>query len=325
MAHRLLVLLGLAGAVSVAAAQTPGNSARVVAVILDSGSIIEDLAWDASGRRFIVSDVRRHRLRSVGLDGQVQDFGPAMPPGWALLGVAVDESRGALWATTVTLPQALGWTPADSGQAAILRLDLRTGALLRRYDLPGRSRAAPGDLAIAPDHDLIAGDGMIGAVYVIGAADTLETLVATGRMRSTQQPVVVPGGRTILIPWYGRGIMRVDRASGDLIGLLTPPAGVSLVGLDGLVGRGRDLIAVYNGDNPNAILRLVLDDAGAAVTRVDTLAAGPGLDDLTHVAVVGSALYAIVHAGWSGYEDNGTVKAGRRPEPPRIVRIAIPD
>jgi hypothetical protein len=310
------VLLGTA------AARVTPLAAQTVATIADSTAIIEDLAWDAAGRRFIVSDVHNGRLRTVTLEGIVRDFGRPLAPGWGILGIAVDQSRGIAWATAVTLAQVAGYTSADSGHAALLRIDLRDGHVLKRYDLPAPTRAAPGDLAIAGNHDVIAGDGMTGAVFVIGAGDTLATLVPAGRMRSTQQPVVLPGGRAILIPWYGRGLMRVDRASGDLAGLLAPPSGMSLAGLDGLAWSGRDLIAVYNGRNPNALLRLTLDSALTAVQRVDTIATPAGTDDFNHVAIVDGALYAIVNAGWSKYEDDGRRKAGAYPLP-RIVRLTF--
>ena len=288
--------------------------AQVVATIPDSAAIIEDLSWDGAARRFLVTDVHGGRLRSVTLDGRIADFGPRLAPGWGLLGIAVDSARRVAWVTAVTLPMVDGYTSADSGRAAILRLDLRTGAVQKRFDFPAPSRAAPGDLVIAENHDVIAGDGMTGAVYVIGAADTLATLVPAGRMRSTQQPAVLADG-SILVPWYGRGLVHLDRA-GHTLGM------APIVGIDGLVRSGRDFFAVYNGRNPNRIYRLALDSALGAVQRADTIAAGPDADDFNHVAVVNGALYAIVNAGWSRYEDDGRPKPGPHPLP-RIVRLTF--
>jgi hypothetical protein len=325
MLHHSILAIAVCGLAVAPTLKAQSAPAPVVATLPDSDAIAEDIAWDPGHSAFLVSDVRRHRLHRVGLEGRVADFGAPMPPGWAVLGVAVDAARGVAWATTVTLPQAEGYTAADSGRAAILRLDLETGAVQKRYDLPGRSRAAPGDVVVATNHDLIVGDGMVGAVYLISAAgDSLQALVRPGLMRSTQQPALSPDGRTIFIPHYGRGIVRIERASGEILGMLAPPVGVSLVGIDGLVMRGRDLIAVQNGINPNRILRLVLNDSLTAVVRAETLVDNTVADEPTHVAVAMGSLYLIGNAGWNKYGDDGAPRTGVPHLAPRILRIALP-
>lgn len=306
---------------AIAASDSTIGRAEVIATIPDSGAIAEDLAFDAARSRFIVSDVRRHRLRSVGLDGTVRDFGAALPAGWGVLGVGVDASRGVLWATTVTIAQAEGYTAADSGRAAILRLDLRTGAVQKRYDLPSPTRVAPGDIAIAENHDVFFGDGMTGAILAIRAADTLETLLPAGRVRSTQQPAIAPDGRSLYIAEYARGIARVDRATGAVTWLGRAPD-VLLTGIDGLLMSGRDLMAVQNNVNPNRIVRLVLDPAGSTVVRSEIVLRDASLlPEPTHVAMANGALYAIGNAGWSKYGDDGAPAAGVAMAAPRILRI----
>ena len=311
--------------VAIAANGRAMGSARAAATIPDTAAIAEDLAWDGARQRFIVSEVHGCRLLAVGLDGRTEPFGAPLPPGWGVLGVGADSARGAVWATAVTLPQAAGYTKADSGRAAILRLDLGTGALRRRFDLPAPSRAAPGDLAIAENGDVFIGDGQTGAVYVIRAEDdTLATLVPAGRMRGTQQPAMAPDGRTLFIADYGRGLARVDRTSGSIVWLDHGP-GVTLSGIDGLLMDGAGLIAVQNGVSPARIVRLTLDAALNTVTRAGIVLRDPALAaEPTHVVRVGGTLYAIGNAGWGKYGDDGRSLANGRHLAPRILRIALP-
>ena len=306
-----------------------GNAARVgrasvVATLPDTDAVAEDLRWDPAARRFIVSDVHRRRLRSVDLQGRWADFAAPLPPGWAVLGVAVDALRSVVWISGVTLPQAEGYAPADSGQAAFLRLDLTTGVLQRRFDLPGPSAAAPGDLAIAANHDLYSGDGRTGAVYAIRAAtDSLETLVPAGRLHATQQPVLLPGGQRLVIPDYGRGLASVDLASGS-IAWLPHPDDVTLTGLDGMVQRGHDLIAVQNGVQPSRIVRLRLNPDMTGVTGATILLRDTTLaDEPTHVVMVDRAVFTIGNAGWSKFTDAGAPRTGIRHLAPRLLRIDI--
>ena len=306
-----------------------GNAARIgraaiVATVPDTDAIAEDLGWDPARRRFIVSDVRRHRLRAVNLEGRWANFADPLPPGWAALGVAVDVRRGVVWISGATLPQAEGYVPADSGRAAFLRVALSTGAVQRRFDLPGPSPAAPGDLAIAANHDLYSGDGMTGAVYVIRAAtDSLETLVPGGRLHGTQQPVLLPDGHRLLIPDYGRGLATVDLASKQ-ISWLSHPAGVTLTGLDGVVLVGHDLVAAQNGVHPNRIVRLRLDPGMTAVTGATILLRDTTLaDEPTHVAIVDGTLFTIGNAGWRKYTDAGAPETGVRHVAPRLLRVRM--
>ena len=307
-----------------AANATTIGAAQVVATIPDSSAIAEDLAWDAARRRFLVSDVHGHRLWSVGLDGRTAGFGEPMAPGWAVLAVGVDAAHAIAWVTTVTLPQAEGYTPRDSGHAAIVLLDLASGSVRRRFDLPSPSSAAPGDLAIAENGDVFFGDGQTGEVRVIRSGrDSVETLVSAGRLHGTQQPAIAPDGRTLFIADYGRGIARVDRTSGSVIWLDHGP-GVTLTGIDGLVTRGMDLIAVQNGVNPNRIVRLTLDAALGAVTSAEILLRDTALaPEPTHVVQVGEALYAIGNAGWNKYGEDGVAKTDVPFTRPRLVRLTV--
>jgi hypothetical protein len=300
------------------------GSARVFATLPDSDAIGEDLAFEPSSSRFIVSDVRHGRLFSVGMHGEVSTINVPLPGGWGILGVAVDAPRGAVWMTAVALPQGAGYTAADSGHAAILRYDLASGRVMRRFDLPSPSAAAPGDLAVAENHDLFSGDGQTGAVYMIRAAtDSLETLVPAGRLHGTQQPAIAPDHRTIFIADYGRGIARVDRASGAIT-WLTYPKDVTLSGIDGLIVRGRDLIAVQNGVVPNRVVRLTLDGAMNAVLHAQVILRDSALaPEPTHVVAGQSSLYVIGNAGWSKYGDDGAPAPGVARIPPRILVLPL--
>lgn len=300
------------------------GSAEIVATLPDSSSIAEDLGYDGARRRFIVSDIRQHRLLAVGLDGRTTPYGAVLAPGWGTLGVAVDARRGVAWVSAVTLPQANGYTAADSGHAAILQLDLASGAVRRRFDLPAPAASAPGDLGLAANGDLFSGDGQTGAVYVIRQGSrTLDTLVPAGRLRGTQQPALAPDNRTLFIPDYARGIARVDRRTGATHWLAYGPD-VTLTGIDGLLWDGTGLVATQNGVNPNRVVRLTLNAAldsvtGAAIVLRDQVAA----PEPTHAVVVNGFLYLIGNSGWSKYNDDGTAKPDVPREAPRIVRVAL--
>jgi hypothetical protein len=290
----------------------------------DTECIAEDLAWDAARRRWLVSSVRRGTVLTVSAAGEVATFARLAHPGWSVLGIAVDATRRRLWAAAVALPQAVGYDKADSGRAALVRFDLATGRLDREFAIPRTViNAAPGDLAVAANGDLFSGDGRAGAVYRLRAnADSVEVLVRPGLFRSTQQPVVTANGRALIVAEYGRGLARIDIATGA-VEWIAHPATISLVGIDGLVRDGSALLAVQNLVPPARIARFTLD-AGGAIVDGAVVAQGPLLPEPTHVAIVDGVPYAIANAGWDLFDDDGVRKPGVAAAPPRIVRIAPP-
>jgi len=54
---------------------------------------------------------------------------------WAMLAGRGGRQAARVVASTAAMPQALGYQAADAGRSAMLKYDLRTGRLLKRYDL----------------------------------------------------------------------------------------------------------------------------------------------------------------------------------------------
>src|SRR5439155_2910453 len=146
----------------------PVGESRVAFALPDSDFVAEDITWDGAGRRFLVSSMRHRKVVAVSPAGAVTGFAPVGDDRLlAVLGVAADPVRHALWATIEPAPLALGVTPADSGGSAVLRFDLSSGRLARRFPMPGGGRGhEPGDLAVLPNGDAFVSDGRAGVVYV---------------------------------------------------------------------------------------------------------------------------------------------------------------
>ena len=316
-------------AVLAAAAANAGRilaRATVAFTLPDTDFIAEDIAWDDARSRFLLSSVRQRAIIAVTRDGRSSAFvAPSRDGPLSILGLGVDAVRGRLWATAAAMPQAVGYSTADSGRAEIRRYDLASGALARRYPVPAaRVAPVPGDLVVAENGDVFIGDGAAGILYVIRAArDSLEVLVPAGTFRSAQQPAVAADGRTVFVADYGRGLARVDRATGAL-SWVRHPRTVALGGTDGLLRVGSDLIGVQNGVEPQRVVRFVLDPNGS-VTGWDLLEQGsPWMREPTHATVVDGVLYLIANSGWNAFDDSGARRPGVPLDAPRVLRIPLP-
>jgi len=313
----------------------------------DPDLLTEDIAYDPGTGRFFVSSIREAKIVTIAKDGSgARDFVPAGGDAiWGVLALAVDARRRVLWATTAAMPQTHGYRAQDQGHTAVLRYDLATGKLQKRYDLPlpPKMRPAPegstagsvpapaaerervlGDMTVAPDGDVFVSEEVNGAVYTIGRArDELETLVAPGTFISPQTPAVTPDGRRLLVADYVRGIGIIDLAT-RAVTWMPHPKGVAVNGVDGLYLAGDSLLAVQNGTEPNRVIHLYLDPTLTRILRWEPLDSNsPGLGAPTHGTLVGKDFFYLANSGWDHLADDGSVKPGATLTPAEVRRVAL--
>jgi hypothetical protein len=140
--------------------QRPVSHSTLAFALSEPAFIVEDIAWDARGKRFFVSSMRKRKIIVVDAAGRSSDFVPAARQGiWSVLALAVDSRHGVLWASTAAMPQGEGYQKADEGRTALLKYDLRSGALLKRYDLAaGLGQHVLGDMTLSAAGDVYVSD-----------------------------------------------------------------------------------------------------------------------------------------------------------------------
>jgi sugar lactone lactonase YvrE len=303
------------------------GSIRALFALPSIDFLAEDVVWDKSRDRFLVSSVRRGAIVAVNRDGGISELVSAGKPGtWGMFALAIDSVTSRLWATTVAMSHFDGYLPADSGKSAVLRFDLGTGALQKRYDLPVTKRGgSPGDIAIAPNGSLYISDSRSGVIYAIEAGvDSLVVLVPEGTFMSPQGPAVSPDGKTLYVADYIRGLARVDLESGA-VHWIRHSRNVALSGIDGLTTDGpRTLIAIQNGVFPHRILRLSLDASAGSITSAEVLAQDTSIiREPTHGLIMGEEFYFIANSGWDGFGDDGALRKDHGLTPPAVVALKI--
>jgi sugar lactone lactonase YvrE len=291
-------------------ASAPVTESRLFATLLEKDLIPEDIVYDEPRGRFFVSSVRHRKILSLTMDGKAANF---VPEGdWPILALAADSSRRILWATTVALPEGLDHKAADEGKSALLKFNLDSGKLLKRYDLPAGEKHELGDMTLSAAGDVYASDGL-GSVFAVDhARDRIETLFGPGTFNSPQTPALSPDGRRLFVPDYSRGISIVDLATRESR-LLEHQPDLSLGGIDGLYLAGRTMIAIQNGTAPERLIRMQLDEALTKVLSWETIEANwKGLGDPTHGVRVGDRFYFIANSGWDvkpgGTFDSATIR-----------------
>jgi hypothetical protein len=138
----------------------------------------ESIAWDPVSRSFYLGAMGamfKRKIVKVDAAGVASDFvAPGAHGLWTVLGIKVDAARRELWANSCNLGQGPAMAdpePGTVGRAAVLRFDLATGRLLRRYDGPADVRPLCfNDLDLTPSGDAYISAGPSGIFRVDRAA-----------------------------------------------------------------------------------------------------------------------------------------------------------
>lgn len=298
--------------------RTPISLGSTAFLLPESDLLAEDVDYDPSGLRFLVTSVRQKKIIAIKAGGASDDFASA-PDNWPMMAIKIDRSRGLVWATEVAMQGFSLARESDWGRSALLCYDLRSGTLLRRIEGPRGS--ALGDMALMPNGDVVVSDGDGGGVYRLPAkSPTLERLDG-GDFISPQTPAMHPDGKHIFVPDYERGIAVVELSSKQAHWLSTGGR-FALNGIDGLYfDRGR-LIAIQNGTSPERVIAFTLDPTLSEITGETILERSTDtLGDPTHGVVVGKDFYYIANSGWDITDDHGNIKPGTKPSEPRMMRV----
>lgn len=303
----------------------PRVQAKVAFDLGDPSLLAEDVAWDPGRDRFLVSSIHRRKVVALERDSTVRDFaGAGRDDVWAAMALAVDVPRGLLWLTTCAIPTMEGWSPSDSGRAAVLAFDLASGEPRRRIEFPRDGRPhLLGDMTLAPDGTVYVSDAAGGGVYAL--RDTIfETVVAPGLLESPQTPVPTPDGRYLLVPDYRWGIASVDLHL-RTVSWIEKPADLAAAGIDDLDPTWNGIVAIQNGTTPRRVLWFETDPARSEIVRWRVLdQASPRLGEPTHGVVVGQRYYLIGDSGRDRVDVDRTLVLTPQARAPVLLRLDPP-
>jgi hypothetical protein len=291
-----------------------------VFTLSDSKLLAEDMDYDPTAKRFFVTSVRERKVVALDASGVSSDFATS-PDNWPMLAVKVDATRGVLWATEVAM-QGFSFAPeSDWGRSALLCYDLQNGRLLSRIEGPRGS--ALGDMALAPNGDVIVSDGEGGRVYRLPAKATVLEHLDNGEFISPQTPAMYTDGKHIFVPDYLRGI-GVLEISTKQVRWLSMGEGFALNGVDGLYFDHGTLIAVQNGTSPERVVAFDLDPYLTRITSETIIERSTNtLGDPTHGVIIDDDFYYIANSGWDVIDDHGNMRPGAKPSEPRVMRARV--
>jgi sugar lactone lactonase YvrE len=306
----------------IAANQHPQGSGEIVFSLRDVTGLIEGIAWREKTGEFLFGDVNGRAVWVRRKDGTMRRLASTDDSLLGVFGLALDEAAGVLWAATSAVPAMSGFAPDQAGLAALVEIDLGSGAVRRSFPTPRAAGSGAGhrltDVALGEDGSVWAIDAGTPILWRLRPGnDALEPAVESPEFFTLQGLCVLPTG-TVLVADQLNGLVRVDPARG-LATMLTPPENVTLGDLNSLtLAPDGSVLALQTGVRPNRILRIEVEPDAEAIARVRVLESG-------HVAMGAPSqgclgpnedFHFVGHAGWSRF----TAGDGA-PTAPRLVPI----
>lgn len=299
-------------------------TSRVELELQDSTVFPEGIAVHPTTGALYVTSIRHRTIVERTRDGRERDVLLRGTPGiGAILAVRADPDGQHLWATTAGHSAMTGYVAADSAIAALLRIRLSDGKIIRRWELGVDGLRQPGDIALLPGGDVLVSDSRSPTLYRLRRdRDQIQTLTHP-LFRSLQGMAPTGDGATVFVADYSHGLLLVDGESGD-VQRVGHADSISTLGLDGIVRHGNCIIAIQNGAQPLRVVRYELAPDGRRIVSAHTLDRQPALaDEPTNGAVVGSDLLYIANSQWMKYDARGARVPGTRLERPRILRLPL--
>ena len=286
----------------------------------------EGVDHDAGTGNYYVASVRHRTIAELHPGRAPRELLPRHQKGiGAILGVRVDASRGVIWATTAGIPQMEGYSPADSGIAALLLIRIADGRIERRWDLPPSAIGHTlGDLAVGARGDVYVTDSREPVLYRLPAGGDSLIAIRHPLFRSLQGVAPTPDGQALYVADYSHGILRVELATGAVVRVADAPRSVSL-GCDGIAWDRGAIVAVQNGVMPARVMRFVLSADGLGFTRADVLDRNPAVaDEPTIGTIVGDEFVYVANSQWEKYDAAGVRRAGKALTRPVLLAVPLP-
>lgn len=283
--------------------RAPAGAAETVFELPAQSGIIEGLAFRAATGDWFISDVRQRCIWRRDRHGAVTRFSADDDSLPGVFGLAIDEKNGTLWAAVSAIEQMRGYTADDRGHYGLAEYDLASGALRRIVTFPpdGKEHVL-GDLTIAPDGTVYTSDSVSPVLWKLGPGEIAPAkLLSNADFVSLQGLTLIDNARALLVADYANGLWRVDLATTKAT-LLTPPAGATLLGIDGLYATRRGVIAVQNGIEPQRVVLVTLGNDGQPASVAPLASAQPGMTDLALGTIAGDTFAFVGNSGWSLYD-----------------------
>lgn len=240
----------------------------------------------------------------------------------AVFSIKADKDEKFLWAATGALPEMEKYSEQLKGQAEILKIDIKTKAIVKRFAAKGSHLF--GDLAISKDNSVYITDSETPIVYKIEKDTLSEWLSLNGEALSLQGIALNADNTKLFVADYLSGIAEVAIANNADRSWLRFPKGSTQKGIDGLTYYNNSLIAIHNGVQPIRIVQYKLDKSQKQFTGFMVIDNNrPEFNEPVLSMLKDNKLYFFANSPWKFYSKEFVLDLSKL-ESPMLFEYAFP-
>ncbi len=277
--------------------------------------LIEALAWDPARKQLLAGSAREGKVYRVGQNGALEDYVTADAKNglWAVMDMAVDAPRDALYVASAAIPHFKHANKAHYGRAGVFRFKLSSGEFVSKHEVPldGRNHILS-SIAVTPKGDVFAADGIAREIYKIEGAN-LRPIVSNPKLTTIRG--MAASDKALYFADYDLGLFGLDLATGTPFEVRAP-GNVTLYSIDGLSYWNGNLVVVQAGFPPKRVMRLTLTADGRGIAKFQPLEVNrEKFGTPTRGTVAGDRYYFLANTQKPKYDSHGFLRTGAELEP----------
>ena len=304
----------------------PTNHSSVQLEYPEKDLITEGVAFDPETGAFYLSSIHKRKIVKIDGNGKTENFKSEMEDSlWSVFGIKIDQRHRLLYACTSPMPQMINFNKEDDGKAALLKYDLDSRKLLKKYSFDNKGTSHIfGDLAIDKSGNVYISDSKENSVYKLSyLTNQISQIIKPGKFVSLQGLDLDNNNDNLYLVDYALGVYRFNFKSGKLI-YIEPSEYFVPQGIDGLYFYKNSLIATQNGVSPQRVIRIYLNDGQDKVASWKTLEANnPLFDEITLGVLDNDNFYFIANSQWNSFNKDGSIFSLDKLKKPVVLRIKL--
>ncbi len=271
----------------------------------------EGLVFLIKKKQWLAGSIRKGKI--VAFDPETGKCTDWLDTDFSVFALKTDASEKYLWAATSAMAEMEGFTPTMKGKAEILKINIRTKAIEKRFSAAGEH--VFGDLIVAKDGLVYVSDSDNPVVYKIEGQDMKPWFNIANKAGNFQGMCFNADQTSIYLADYLNGIVEIQTANPAKRRWLAFPDGATTKGIDGLAWHGNSLIAIHNGVKPIRIVRYFLDGRGNIAKHQVIDNNRPEFNEPTVPYILNDKCYFFANCPWPAYNKQHQPEAGKFENP----------
>ncbi len=239
---------------------------------------------------------------------------------YAVFSMKKDRNEQFLWVATSSIPEMERYSSALEGKAAILKIDIKTKKIVKRFEIDGNH--VFGDVYVTQNNVVYVSDSNKPILYKIENDYMSEWISLENEAFNLQGIAMNSDESRLFVADYLKGIVVISLKNNERK-WLTFPEGTIGKGIDGLCFYKNSLIAVQNGVKPIRLVQFQLNDEQSEIIGYRTLDQNRvEFNEPALATIVKNKLYYFANSPWQAYDKNGALD-GLKIEHPMLFELDL--